>query len=33
MTDTTIKHIATVFPVDAEALKPDVKINGGSSII
>ncbi|CAF3610006.1 unnamed protein product [Rotaria sp. Silwood1] len=33
MTDTTIKHIATVFPVDAEALKPDLKLHRRRSII
>ncbi|CAF1004824.1 unnamed protein product [Rotaria sp. Silwood1] len=33
MTDTTIKHIATTFPVDVEALKPDLKFHRRRSII
>ena len=33
MTDTTIKHIATVFPINAEALKPDPKFHRRRSIV
>ena len=33
MTDSTIKHIAAVFPIDAEALKPDPKFRRRLSII
>jgi hypothetical protein len=33
MTDTTISHIATVFPVNAEALKPDPRFHRRRSII
>ncbi len=33
MTDSTIKHIATVFPVNAEALKPDPTAHRRRSII
>jgi hypothetical protein len=33
MTNSTIKQIATVFPVDAEALKPDPKFHRRRSII
>jgi hypothetical protein len=33
MTDTTISHIATVFPVNAEALKPDPRFHRRRSIV
>jgi hypothetical protein len=33
MTDTTIKHIATVFPVNADALKPDPTFHRSGSIV
>ncbi|CAF1173656.1 unnamed protein product [Rotaria sordida] len=33
MTDSTIKHIATVFPIDAKALEPDPKFRRRRSII
>jgi hypothetical protein len=33
MTDTTVKHIATVFPVNAEALKPESRFHRRRSIV
>ncbi|CAF1520876.1 unnamed protein product [Rotaria sp. Silwood1] len=33
MTDTTIKQLATIFPIDTEALKPDLKFRRRRSII
>jgi len=33
MTDSTIKHVATIFPIDADALKPDLKLRRRRSVI